>query len=264
MILADRYANISIMQRPGINILSDQIAHASKRSISSKIGCAKATTQRLHRWRQTKNMMFRQTASNQMRELLHILGALIRGLTSLTYHMAERKDGAGTPAHIFYFVRCIESLAAFDLINHYIRPDYLIHILKGDVEAHAWALMNQMPAWKRIATHDRVKDMFRNFDGRANGTNGGPPPPPPPPPRGSAPKPPPGASPEPRRQREEVHRETTATRDRHRHRHRHRDTMTKTNRHHQRRQEALTIIIVCQSDDHHRHRGQAYSWHRHL
>ena len=87
-------------------------------------------------------MMFRQTASNQMRELLYILGALIRGLTSLTYHMAERKDGAGTPAHIFYFVRCIEALAAFDLINHYVRPDYLIHILKGDVQAHAWALMN--------------------------------------------------------------------------------------------------------------------------
>ena len=54
-------------------------------------------------------------------------------------------------------MRCIESLAAFDLIDNYIRSDKLIQILHGDVEAHAWALINKKPVWKRIATHDRVK-----------------------------------------------------------------------------------------------------------
>ncbi|MFM7977709.1 MAG: hypothetical protein ACKPKO_00195, partial [Candidatus Fonsibacter sp.] len=57
-----------------------------------------------------QNMMFRQTTSNQTRELLNTLGALIQGLTSLANHMAERIDGEGTPAHIFYFVRCVASL----------------------------------------------------------------------------------------------------------------------------------------------------------
>ncbi|MFM7985766.1 MAG: hypothetical protein ACKPKO_41275 [Candidatus Fonsibacter sp.] len=85
--------------------------------------------------------------------------------------MAERIDAAGTPAHIFYFVRCVESLAAFDLIDHYIRTNKSV--------------------WKRIATHNRVKDMFRNLDVSAHETNGGPPPPPPPP-RGSPPIPSPG------------------------------------------------------------------------
>ncbi|MFM7989780.1 MAG: hypothetical protein ACKPKO_61750, partial [Candidatus Fonsibacter sp.] len=66
--------------------------------------------------------------------------------------LAEGIDGAGTPAHILYFVRCVESLAAFDLIDHYIRTNKLIQILNGDVEAHAWALINSRPVWKRIAT----------------------------------------------------------------------------------------------------------------
>ena len=134
-----------------------------------------------------------------MRELLHILGALIKGLTSLTNHMTERIDGAGTPAHILYFVRCIEALADFEQIDHYIISDKLIQILNGDVEAHAWAQINKKPVWKCIAMHDRVKELFRNFDVGANGTNGGPPPtpPPPPPPRRSPPRPTPGASPEP-------------------------------------------------------------------
>ena len=125
-----------------------------------------------------------------MRELLNTLGALIKGLTSMANILAERIDNAaGTNMHLFYFARCVESLAAFDLIDHYIR----IQILNGDVEAHAWALINSTPVWKRIATHNRVKEMFRNFDVSANGTNGGPPPPP----RGSPPRPSPGGGPDP-------------------------------------------------------------------
>ncbi|MFM7982261.1 MAG: hypothetical protein ACKPKO_23375 [Candidatus Fonsibacter sp.] len=40
VILDNRYANISIMQRPGINILSDQFSNAPKRGIPSRNGCA--------------------------------------------------------------------------------------------------------------------------------------------------------------------------------------------------------------------------------
>jgi hypothetical protein len=88
--------------------------------------------------------------------------------------MAERIDGAGTPTHILYFVRCIESLAGFHLIDHYIRSYKLIQIYNGDIEAHAWTLINKRTAWKRIATDDRVKALFRNFDLGASGADGGP------------------------------------------------------------------------------------------
>ncbi|MFM7979988.1 MAG: hypothetical protein ACKPKO_11800, partial [Candidatus Fonsibacter sp.] len=71
----------------------------------------------------------------------------------------------------------------------------MIQSLNGDVEAHAWALINSRPVWKRIATRNIIKYMFRNLDVSAHGTNGDPPPPPPPP-RGSPPRPTPGGGPE--------------------------------------------------------------------
>ena len=196
VILDNRYANISIMQRPGINILSDQFSNASKEVFQVK-SVVQSYNTAVAPLASSQNAMLRQTTSNQMLELLNILGAFIKGLTSLTNHMAEIIDGAGTPAHIFYFVRCVESPDAFDLIDHYIRSDKLIQILHGDVEAHAWALINNEPVWKRIATHDQVKELFRNLGVSATGTKGGPPPPPPPP-GGSPPRPTPGGGPEPR------------------------------------------------------------------
>ncbi|MFM7985674.1 MAG: hypothetical protein ACKPKO_40815, partial [Candidatus Fonsibacter sp.] len=84
-------------------------------------------------------------------------------------------------------MRCIESLAAFDLIDHYIRTNKLIKILNGDVEAHTWALINSRPLWKRTTTHGKSRNMFRNFDVGDSGNNGGPPPPGGSPPGGSPP-----------------------------------------------------------------------------
>ena len=146
VILDNRYANVSIMQRPGINILSDQLSNASKEvfQVESVVQSYNTAVAPLA---SNKNMMFRQTTSNQLRELLNILGALVKGLNSLANQTAEKTDGAGTAAHIFYFVRCIEALAAFDLIDHYIRSDKLIQTLNGDVEVHAWALINKKPVW---------------------------------------------------------------------------------------------------------------------
>ena len=193
VLLGNRYANISIMQRPGIDVLSDQFSNASKEVFQAE-SVVQIYNTAVAPLASNQNAMFRQTTSNQMRGLLNVLGALIKGLTSLANHMAEGIDGAGTHAHVFYFVRCVESLAAFDLIDHYLRSDKLIQILHGDVEAHAWDLITNKPVGKRIATHDRVKGLFRNFDVSATGTNGGPPPPPP---RGSPPRPAPGGGPEP-------------------------------------------------------------------
>ena len=78
--------------------------------------------------------------------------------------MAKRIDGADTPTHIFYVVRCIESLAGFHLIDHYIRSYKLLQILNGDVETHAWALINNRRDWNRVAANNRVKESFNNFD----------------------------------------------------------------------------------------------------
>ena len=108
VLLDNRYANLSIMQRPDISIISDQFSNASKEVFQIETVVQSYNTA-VAPLASNQNMMFRQTTSNQMRELLNILGAPIKALTSLTNHMAERINGAGTPTHIFYFVICIES-----------------------------------------------------------------------------------------------------------------------------------------------------------
>ncbi|MFM7984121.1 MAG: hypothetical protein ACKPKO_32830, partial [Candidatus Fonsibacter sp.] len=135
VILDEWCANISIMQRPGISIISDHVANASQAVFQVETVVQSCNTA-VAPLASNQNMMFKQTTANHMRELLHTLGALIKGLTLLANLLEEGIDGAGTPVHIFYFVGCVESLAAFDLIDHYIRTNKLIQILNGDVEAH--------------------------------------------------------------------------------------------------------------------------------
>ena len=119
VLLDNRYANISIMQRPAIDIRSDQFSNASKEVFQVETVVQSYNTA-VAPLASNQNMMFRQTTSNHMRELLNTLGALIKGLTSLANHMAERIDGAGTPAHIFYFCEVRRIASRF-------RPDRPLH-----------------------------------------------------------------------------------------------------------------------------------------
>ena len=100
VILDNRYANISIMQRPGINILSEQFFERVKKTFQVE-SVVQSYNRAVAPLASNQNAMFRQTTSNQMRELLNILGALIEGLTSLTIHMAEKDRRSGyARAHI--------------------------------------------------------------------------------------------------------------------------------------------------------------------
>ena len=100
VILDNRYANISIMQRPGINILSEQFFERVKKTFQVE-SVVQSYNRAVAPLASNQNAMFRQTTSNQMRELLNILGALIEGLTSLTNHMAEKDRRSGyARAHI--------------------------------------------------------------------------------------------------------------------------------------------------------------------
>ncbi|MFM7979380.1 MAG: hypothetical protein ACKPKO_08705, partial [Candidatus Fonsibacter sp.] len=82
VLLDNRFANISIMQRPGVSIISDHFSNASKEvfQVGTVVQSYNTAVAPLA---SNQNMMFRQTTSNQMRELLNTLGALIKGLTLL-------------------------------------------------------------------------------------------------------------------------------------------------------------------------------------
>jgi len=100
VLLDNKYANISIMQRPGISIISDQFSNASKEVFQVETVVQSYNTA-VAPLASNQNMMFRQTTSNHMRELLNTLGPLIKGLTSLANLLAERIDGAGTTTHLY-------------------------------------------------------------------------------------------------------------------------------------------------------------------
>ena len=114
VLLDNRYANLSIMQRPDISIISDQFSNASKEVFQIETAVQSYNTA-VPPLASNQNVMFRQTTSNQMRELLNILGSIIKALTSLTNHMAERIDGAGTPTHVFYFCQMYRIVSRFPL-----------------------------------------------------------------------------------------------------------------------------------------------------
>ena len=102
------------MQRPDISIISDQFSNASKEVFQIETVVQSYNTA-VAPLALNQNMMFRQTTSNQMRELLNILGALIKGLTSLANHMTERIDGSGTHTHVFYFCQMYRIVSRFPL-----------------------------------------------------------------------------------------------------------------------------------------------------
>ena len=110
----NRYAELSTMQRPGIIIIYYQLSNASREVFQVETVVQSYNTA-VAPLASNQHMMFRQTTSNHMRELLHIRGALIKGLTSLTNHMAERIDGPGTPTHIFYVCEMYRKVNRFPL-----------------------------------------------------------------------------------------------------------------------------------------------------
>ena len=79
VILDNRYANISIMQRPGINILSEQFFERVKKKFQVE-SVVQSYNRAVAPLASNQNAMFRQTTSNQMRELLNILGASSKDL----------------------------------------------------------------------------------------------------------------------------------------------------------------------------------------
>jgi len=66
VLLDNRYANLSIMQRPDISIISDQFSNASKEVFQIETVVQSYNTA-VAPLASNQNMMFRQTTSNQMR-----------------------------------------------------------------------------------------------------------------------------------------------------------------------------------------------------
>ena len=187
VILDNKYANLLGMIRPGVKIDSDQFTYAS-RETSQVETVVQSYNSAVAPYTSSKIQMFKQRLLYKLQELLGPVGLIRNGLmkliTSIVPKMARNDDGL-RPTLSFYFVRCVEALAVYDLMYEYIKSGKLIQITSGDVQARISELLQGRPNWRSVANHDDVNSLFREFDFSSGGTdNGGPPPGPPGPPPG--------------------------------------------------------------------------------
>ena len=185
VILDNKYANLLGMIRPGVKIDSDQFTYAS-RETSQVETVVQSYNSAVAPYTSSKIQMFKQRLLYKLQELLGPVGLIRNGLmkliTSIVRKMARNDDGL-RPTLSFYFVRCVEALAVYDLMYEYIKSGKLIQITSGDVQARISELLQGRPNWRSVANHDDVNSLFREFDFSSGGTdNGGPPPGPPGPP----------------------------------------------------------------------------------
>jgi hypothetical protein len=179
VILDNKYANLLGMIRPGVKIDSDQFTYAS-RETSQVETVVQSYNSAVAPYTSSKIQMFKQRLLYKLQELLGPVGLIRNGLmkliTSIVRKMARNDDGL-RPTLSFYFVRCVEVLAVYDLMYEYIKSGKLIQITSGDVQARISELLQGRPNWRSVANHDDVNSLFREFDFSSGGTdNGGEPP----------------------------------------------------------------------------------------
>ena len=174
----NKYANLLGLIRPGVKIDSNQFAYAA-RETSQVEAVVRSYNVAVAPYTSSKNQMFQQRLLHKLQELLGPVGLirnrLMKLIASVERKMA-RNDDPLRPTLSFYFVRCVEALAAYGLMYSYIKSGKLIQITSEDVQARIPELLQGKPNWRSVANHDDVKSLFRVFVFSSGGTdNGGPP-----------------------------------------------------------------------------------------
>ena len=81
--------------------------------------------------------------------------------------VAELRGGQNTndlhTTYTLYFVRSVEALAFYIIINDQIRTSELTPINNNTYKPRLWDLINQQKAWKAITDRDNVDKMFRDL-----------------------------------------------------------------------------------------------------
>ena len=101
------------------------------------------------------------------RKLLRPVGTIKNGvnkvLNSITRMISNRGDDQLIPTSTFYFVRLVETLAAYVMLYEHIGSAKLLPITPSDLTTRVWGIINQKNAWKDIAGRKNVKNLFGEF-----------------------------------------------------------------------------------------------------
>ena len=107
-----------------------------------------------------------QNILRRAQELLRPVGAIMNGankvINSITLMVRERDDSDPMmPNATLYFVRLIETLAAYVLLYEHLASSRLLPITPSDLATRVWGIINRKKAWKDIAGSKSVEKLFR-------------------------------------------------------------------------------------------------------
>ena len=113
-------------------------------------------------------LYLRQQIVVRTHDLLNPLAKMIAGLRkNIASLVAELRGGQNTndlhTTYTLYFVRSVEALAFYIIINDQIRTSELTPINNNTYKPRLWDLINQQKAWKAITDRDNVDKMFRDL-----------------------------------------------------------------------------------------------------
>ena len=74
-----------------------------------------------------------------------------------------RNDDPLRPTLSFYFVRCVEALAVYDLMYAYIKSTKRIQVTSKDVKARVSELLTGKPNWQSVANHNDINPLLQKL-----------------------------------------------------------------------------------------------------
>ena len=167
VMLDSKYANLSMMIRPGSALASQEF-----RAGVNGIGEIEAPLQLYNRIvkpflsARLSNQTVQQVLV-QSRDLLKPISRIVAGIQRALVGLVSgiNQNGstqASNPTLTFYFVRCVEALAIYVLMDEQLMSGKLAVITNDLIKPRIWDIINKNPKWQTIAGKKNVEKLFRD------------------------------------------------------------------------------------------------------
>ena len=178
VLLDKKYANLSLMIRPGSTTDSQEFAMGA-----SEIGQIELVIQIYNQivfpysspnlTQQTRQQILMRT-HDMMKPIARIVTGLKKAINGLVSDLRSGSGSSGSigPTITFYFVRCVEALGLYVIIYEQLKSGKIQPITDNDLTPRIWDLINKQKSWRSIADGKNVDKLFRDFNIETPGGRG--------------------------------------------------------------------------------------------
>ena len=166
--LDSKNASLSVIARPGVDIDSEQFGDAARDVWDVEAVVSKYNEISVPFMSANGATALQQNILRRIKELMQPIGAIKNGvnkvLNSITRMITNREDDQLSPTTTFYFVRMVETLAAYVMLYEHIGSAKLLPITPSDLTTRVWDIIDHKKAWRDIAGHKNAEKLFREFE----------------------------------------------------------------------------------------------------